>query len=124
VGVEQRADLANQAAAALFVSIHCDANKSPALNGFTILMSSAASPGAKASASDISQRLKSAGIIRRGVRRDSRGLAVLNRTVSPAVLVEAGFLSNARDAARLADAKYQSKIAEAIAGGIVDYLHR
>ena len=30
----------------------------------------------------------------------------------------------ARDAARLADAKYQSTIAEAVAGGIVDYLHR
>jgi len=44
------------------------------------------------------------------------------RTVCPAVLVELGYLSNGREAARLASASYRQLVAEAIANGIVDYL--
>jgi N-acetylmuramoyl-L-alanine amidase len=58
------------------------------------------------------------------VRQDSRGLRVLEKTHSPAVLIEVGFLSNASEAARLSDAARQKKTASAIAEGIVEYLHR
>jgi len=122
IGVAHRADMANQASPALFVSLHCDANADRSLSGYSIILAKAASRGATASANDIAQRLKSAGITRHAVRSDNRGLAVLNGTTSPAVLVEAGFLSNAKDAARLMDTRYQAKIGAAIAGGILDYL--
>ena len=47
---------------------------------------------------------------------------VLKEAPCPAVLVECGFLTNTNDAARLADAAYRQKLAEAIAAGILDYL--
>ncbi len=41
----------------------------------------------------------------------------------PAVLVECGFLSNAVEAARLADARYQQALAEGIAAAVVNYFN-
>ena len=40
----------------------------------------------------------------------------------PAVLVEVGYVSNRREAIRLAEAGYRQAIAEAIGQGIVDYI--
>jgi len=39
----------------------------------------------------------------------------------PAVLIEAGYLSNSEDAANLADVSYRGRIADAIARGILSY---
>ena len=124
VGVENRIASANRAAPALLVSIHCDANPNPSFSGYSLIVASAASRGSTASSADISQRLDRAGIERHVVRSDNRGLAVLKQTSSPAVLVEAGFLSNRRNAVLLKDSQYQTTISEAIAGGIVDFLHQ
>ena len=42
----------------------------------------------------------------------------------PAVLVEIGFGTNREEARLLSDPKWQTKIAEAIAGATIDYLER
>lgn len=47
---------------------------------------------------------------------------LLNRTPVPAVIVESGYLSNASDREKLCSRKGQVEIAEAVAGGIMDYL--
>jgi len=49
------------------------------------------------------------------------GLAVLKWTASPAVLVEVGFLSNPDDRMRLREPAYRSRVAAAVAGGILDF---
>jgi N-acetylmuramoyl-L-alanine amidase len=48
-------------------------------------------------------------------------LAVLAGCAMPAILVEAGFLTNASDAALLADADFRKDVARAIARGVAEY---
>ena len=48
-------------------------------------------------------------------------LFVLNYTAMPAVLVEAGFLSNPDEAKKLATTDFQKKIATGIVDGIMKY---
>ena len=54
----------------------------------------------------------------RGVRR-ARYLGVLRGQNRPAILVEGGYLSNPREARRIADPAYQQKLAEAVAVALV-----
>ncbi len=53
----------------------------------------------------------------RGIRR-ARFLTVLRYQQRPAVLVEGGYLSNPREALRIADPAYRQKLAEAVARGL------
>jgi N-acetylmuramoyl-L-alanine amidase len=53
----------------------------------------------------------------RGVRR-ARYLGVLRGQNRPAILVEGGYLSNLREAQRIADPAYRQKLAEAVAKGL------
>jgi N-acetylmuramoyl-L-alanine amidase len=48
-------------------------------------------------------------------------LAVLAGCAMPAILVEAGFITNASDAALLADAGFREDVARAIARGVAEY---
>src|SRR5206468_9144528 len=54
----------------------------------------------------------------RGVRR-ARFLGVLQGQNRPAVLVEGGYLSNLKEARQIADPAYRQKLAEAMAGALV-----
>lgn len=49
---------------------------------------------------------------------------VLRGTNMPAVLVEMGYLTNARDEAKLQSKKYRRKIVEGLCAGVVDYAKR
>ena len=122
IELDRRVQIANDGHAALLVSIHCDAHASPAMRGYSILYAQAGGPQAAQAAAKIARRLTAAGITQRTVRRDYRGLEVLDGTSGPAVLIETGFLTNAREAARLADPAYQRKLANAAAQGILDSL--
>ena len=57
------------------------------------------------------------GRLDRGVRR-ARYLGVLRGQNRPAILVEGGYLSNPREAQRIADPRYRQKLAEAVAKGL------
>ena len=64
------------------------------------------------------------GILALRLAAESRGVKpqrylVLKSTCSPAVLVEVGFLSNFTDRSHLADPGYRTRVAMAIAGGIL-----
>jgi N-acetylmuramoyl-L-alanine amidase len=54
-----------------------------------------------------------------GVRR-ARFMSVLRAQNRPAVLIEGGFLSNPREARRIDDPAYRQKLAEAVAGALVE----
>jgi N-acetylmuramoyl-L-alanine amidase len=58
----------------------------------------------------------------RGVRQAA--FYVLRGANAPAVLVEMGFLSNAKDEAKLESEKYRRKIVEGIYAGVVEYSRR
>jgi hypothetical protein len=55
----------------------------------------------------------------RGMKRAR--FAVLRRAVTPAVLVECGFVTNPRDARLLNDAKWRARLADSIARGIIEF---
>ncbi len=70
---------------------------------------------------DVQRRLNGlADLPDRGVKQAP--FVVLRGATMPAVLVEVGFLSNSREARRLADPGSQQKLAEAVANGVVDFL--
>jgi N-acetylmuramoyl-L-alanine amidase len=55
----------------------------------------------------------------RGVRRAR--FAVLRNAPVPAVLIEAGFMSNPQESKRIFDPQYRRRMARAIADGILAY---
>ncbi|MFB3891923.1 MAG: N-acetylmuramoyl-L-alanine amidase [Phycisphaerae bacterium] len=123
IELDDRCGVANRSGARLFVSIHVDSNKSTD-EGHTVITPDVPSPEANAAAHAISQRLEAAGSTCHSVRRDVRHLRVLSATRIPAVLIELGFLSNPREAARLCDPAWQHRMADAIAEGIAIHLNR
>jgi N-acetylmuramoyl-L-alanine amidase len=62
-----------------------------------------------------------------GVRSDysrfGRGFYLLRRAKRPAVLVEAGYISNPQTERLLASAAYRQRLADGIADGIIQYLN-
>lgn len=48
---------------------------------------------------------------------------ILKKTEIPTVIVEAGFLTNPEEAAKLQDEAYQEKIAQAVWEGLKEYLN-
>ncbi len=118
--LEERAALANDRNADLFVSIHADSEPSKSVQGFTIYVATGASWGARQAAQAISEAMSRTGAETRGIREaDYR---VLVQTRGPAVLIELGYLSNAWEASRLRDDDYQDRLARAIVDGIQAYL--
>lgn len=117
--VGQKAALANDSGADLFISIHRNAAaEDNTYNGAQTLIYA---PGGlrEEVAQNIVDELETVGFRNLGV--DIRpNLVVLNRTKMPAVLVEAGFIDNDQDNA-LFDSEFQA-MAEAIANGIVQAL--
>jgi N-acetylmuramoyl-L-alanine amidase len=120
IELEERANVANRRNADLFVSIHSDSSPNRALQGFTLYVAKAASADAYRAAGDISQALSALVADSHGIREAD--YKVLVNTSGPAVLVEIGYLSNTQDAARLRDPTYQSRLAQAIANGILTYV--
>lgn len=120
IDLYDRCDIANAAGADVFLSIHCNANENPDIQGvFTYSY-----PGSEAG-----QTL--AGHVQREVARASGGLdrglltndyVVLRETAMPAALLECGFLSNPAERLLLADPAYQEKLAQGAAAGILAYL--
>jgi N-acetylmuramoyl-L-alanine amidase len=119
--LESRAALANRLNADLFVSIHADWAPSPSAQGFTVYIAPTASKDTQRAAQAIARAMATTGLDNRGVRRND--YRVLVHTRGPAVLIELGYLSNAREAAKLQSDAFQNRLAAAIATGISDYLH-
>ena len=124
----ERAQIANDAKADLFIRLHCDGSTDrsrkglstliPAKNKWTgpILVSS------KAAGKMIHAAVVAAsGAIDRGVVTRS-DLSGFNWSNVPTVLVEMGFMSNAAEDRALNTDAYQDKLARGLADGIVEYL--
>jgi len=123
-----RTDEANAWGADAYVSIHCNAAASASAEGFEVwhtvfVEQSKGDELAKAIIKYLDQLtpLKNRGP---KSKRGSSGrdyLHVIRETRMPAVLVEMGFVSNAKDAAYMRSADGQAAIAEAIARGVVEW---
>lgn len=93
---------ANSWGADYFISLHTNASDNAAASGSEALVYRQPSRAAALGASILVWLSRITGLSDRGVMTRSE-LYVLRRTVMPAVLVELGFITNARDAALMAD---------------------
>jgi len=115
----EKAQIANNAGADYFISIH--RNSSPQPNQYTGVESLIydMSGNKLAMAESINREMENVGFRNIGVTARP-GLVVLRRTQMPAILVEAGFLNSDADNA-LFDAQFD-QIAQAIGSGILETL--
>ena len=122
VGLYRRTDLAAQAGADLFVSIHCNASDTdPRARG----VYTAYHPdrrGGQSLADTLQRRLSAAAGAPSAGAWPRSDLAVLRTASMPAALVECGYMSTPAELERLLQAEYQAQLARGIAGGVLEYL--
>ncbi|MCH9627773.1 MAG: Sporulation-specific N-acetylmuramoyl-L-alanine amidase [Chlamydiales bacterium] len=127
VPLSTRAEIANNVGADLFVSIHYNHAASKEAKGVEVFYYK---EGKSPPSQRITESKNLAGsILKRVIANtgaESRGLkeanfAVIRETQMPAILIEAGFLSNPIERERVRDPKYQHSIAWGIARGIDQY---
>lgn len=111
-----RAALADREDAHLLVSIHADSAENPSARGPAVWIARQALGASERVARSVISSMEREGLAPRGIRRAD--FQVLVRHARPSILVECGFLTNAADAAKLADPGYQRKLALAIADGV------
>jgi N-acetylmuramoyl-L-alanine amidase len=123
VALDDRARIANNFKANLFVSIHSDSAENASADGFSIYVSRSASQQSRSLGANVEAAMRAAGRRRHG--KDvvkNADFRVLVQTACPAILVELGFLSNRREAAMLGQTTFQSRQAQAVARGICNAL--
>ena len=115
--LQARDDVANNAGARLFVSVHVNSFTSSSLNGTTTYYYK----GSDLSLAEAIHRrlIASLGTKDDGVRKEN--FYVLHHARMPAALVETAFLSNPADAELLRSPAFLQKVALSIADGIGDY---
>lgn len=115
--LDERVKFAESLKADLFMSIHANSGAKAASGAETYYYRE----NSKAFAAVIHKHLIAATKIKdRGVKKE--GYKVIKQTTMPAVLIEAGFLSNSVDAKMLFDNAAQNRIAAEMVAGIKEYL--
>ena len=119
VGLSERAAMANQLGAHVFVSIHINSATNTTARGVETFSYPGSAQGER-----LARAVQNA-IVQAKIFSHNRGIktadfAVLRETAMPAALVELGFIVNAQDAKLLGER--QADIAQAIAKGIMGYL--
>ena len=122
VSLEKRIAIANDAAAALYLSVQSNACEYPEATGVVTLVSDKLDAGAPSW--QFAEVLQDAVTAATGAR--DRGVCAqdlyLHRAEMPAALIEVGFLTNHGERTQLTDPAYQQTIAQGIYDGIVAYL--
>lgn len=125
--LKKRVELANSKDTDLFISIHHDSSSYSSANGFTAFYSTVKgnSLGYDKKLSDISKKIATKisnkvssdlGYRNRGVKDEN--FYVIKNTLTPAILLECGFISNATEAKKAANESNQLKLAEKITSQI------
>lgn len=117
IGLDRRVEIAKEANANLFVSIHANYYDCPEAMGVETY-----SYGSGSKLADVIQQsiVKQLAVVDRGTK--TARFLVLRKSVIPAVLVETGFISNKLESAMLATPEYRNRMADAIGRGILQYL--
>ena len=119
VGLVERANIANQTGADVFVSIHC--NSGPSTAQGTEVWSYPGEAEDKRLAEKLLERIIArTGLHSRGTKEEN--FAVLRLTRCPAALVELGFISNVQEEQLMKTFDYQDQASTAIVEGIKQYM--
>jgi N-acetylmuramoyl-L-alanine amidase len=126
-----RAKFCNRRHAALMVRIHADGSSDPSLHGVSTLVPAwhkgwtddIYRPSLRAGRAVQRAVVAATGAANRGLVRRS-DLTGFNWADVPAVLVEAGFLSNPSDSRLLHTPSYQQRVARGLANGVATFVRR
>lgn len=110
------------------MSIHYNSFNIESVSGFEVYYL-AESENGRAISQDVIDSVHQAGILVRGkglitTKQLGRDLAIIHKTVPPALLIEVGYLTNAVDRANAVDPRFRFNVAKAVANGIRTYLER
>ena len=127
----QRADIANNANADVFIRIHADSAENASAVGMSTLCQTQKNPynsefaekSYKLSKSVLDNMAKTTGARNRGVTRTDN-MSGINWAKVPTTIIEMGFLSNAEEDKLLSTQEYQKKIVIGIADGVDEYLKK
>lgn len=122
IPLAKRVSISDNERASLLLSLHADAARNKSAHGFTVYVGKKPSGRSLSAARKIARRLAETGAHSRGVKRHERNIRVINAPKGPSVLVEVGFLSNAKDVIKLDRRQYRLRLARAIADGVMDFL--
>lgn len=122
VGLKERSNIANNAGADIFISIHCNAAvDAPQFQGLYVYHYPGSEQGMALAQAIQTPACQATGAVDRGI--NSANFSVVRESKMPAVLVETGFMTCHRELERLKDEAYQSRMVQGIAQGIVRYLN-
>lgn len=121
IKLADRATIANNAKADIFISLHINSAGSEAAHGTeTYWNNNYQSTESKKLAEKIQKRLiEKLGTNNRGVKEAN--FYVIKNTTMPSVLAELGFISNEAEAAKLKTSQFRENAAEAVLLGVLDY---
>ncbi len=125
ISLPRRVEIAKQANANIFVSVHYNSSRSPEAKGIEVFFFDSKENKSRATASKkladaiLSKVIRKTAANSRGVKKGN--FYVIRETSMPAVLVEGGFISNAKERTLLKSRLYQEKIAQGIADGVDQY---
>ena len=120
--MHKRLNIINNSGADLFVSIHMNSFTDGSASGVHIFYNDD-SEDLKGAAEYIKNRIgEITGAKLHDIKKASKDIYLMKNSQVPAILVECGFLSNPEEEKLLKDEYYQSKMAWAIADGIMEYL--
>lgn len=102
----ERVRLANEWPADYFISIHCNANTNPAINGTEIYIFEYGTQANWLAQHVMDGIIQNVGTINNGIRVNQT-FYILRRTTMPSILVELAYLTNSSDANKLRDNQYQ-----------------
>lgn len=118
VSLKNRVSLANQSAADLFVSIHCNYfEKDSSVYGLECYYAEASENGKKYAENLIDGVKQNENIAVRSAKPGNYW--VLKKTEMPSVLVELGYFSNSNECQKLVSTEYQEELAKELVEGIV-----
>lgn len=125
IPLHRRVSIANKTKAAVFVSVHYNASYATDAKGIEIFYHATGNTqranSSKQLACKVLDELNKLGEVEsRGVKKGN--FYVIRDTQMPAILIEAGFITNLEDSSHLSDSKYVAKLAKAISEGIDKYL--
>ncbi|GEM_PF-473292 len=120
ISLYDRAEIANQAKAELFISVHSNAASREAVGGLETYYA----PGRESDSYLLAQVMQDSMVDKleltnRGVKSDT--FTVIREPEMPAVLLEIGFLSNPEEEELLGSDSFRGKAAESIAEGVMRY---
>ncbi len=122
IGLYDRADIANDLNADLFVSVHINAATTSSASGVEVLYASESMSGGKGLAGLIQKQLVSSlGAVNRGIV-SRPNVVVIRETKMPSVLCELGFISNPEEQDKMMNTAYLEKAAKAIVEGIKQFV--